>query len=304
MSWLKLVALETYDQELAVIEQEVVAAIEAYQIELPGGGQRKARDMIDLLCTAPVFSEESARMLVAEAGLNFPDIYGSADAFVRMLGLTPGHRKSAGKVIGKDVVKGNKHYKPIIVQASTAFLRRRLEPDQTGWFLWLWGRRYQQRSDAQHARIALARKITRSAYFMCRLWQPYDDSQHRHIHQDHALKTAKRLANTAQELSAADIVSLEASAQLKQATKAINLSLGIHVSRYKLCPFDQDFPVSTLDLSPRAINLLLKNDIVNVSQLALRLVSGTLMSLYGLGQKTALEIEAALISKNIVAIQA
>lgn len=303
--------LETYDQEIDVIEQEIVAAIEAYKacselaepIALPGGGQRSAREMIDLLCTAPVFSEESARVLVAEAGLNFPDIYGSADALVRTLGLTPGHSKSAGKVVGTEVVKGNQYYKPVIVQAVTAFLRRRLQPDQTGWLLWLWGRRYQQRSDAQHARIAVARKITRSAYFMCRQWKPYDDSHHKLIHQDHALQTARRLANTAQELSASDIVGLEAAARLKQAAKAINQSLGIQVSRYKLCPFDQDFPVNTLDLSTRAVNLLLKNDIANVSQLALRLVSGTLMSLNGLGQKTAQEIEDALISYNIVAVQ-
>ncbi len=295
--------LETYDQEIDVIEQEIVAAIEAYKIELPGGGQRSAREMIDLLCTAPVFSEESARMLVAEASLNFPEIYGSADALVRTLGLTPGNSKSAGKVVGKEVVKGNQHYKPVIVQAATAFLRRRLEPGQSGWLLWLWGRRYQQRSDGQHARIALARKITRSAYFMCRHWQPYDDSQHRHIRQDHVLQTAKRLANTAQELSASDIIGLETAAQLKQAAKAINQSLGIQVSRYKLCPFDHDFPVNALDLSTRAVNLLLKNDIANVSQLVLRLVSGTLMSLNGLGLKTAQEIEYALIFKNIVAVQ-
>ena len=92
--------LEMYDQEIALIEQEVVLAIEAYTLELPGGGQRTAQDMIDLICTAPIFSEESARMLVAEAGLNFPEIYGSADAFTRNFGLTPGTSKSAGKVIG------------------------------------------------------------------------------------------------------------------------------------------------------------------------------------------------------------
>jgi len=69
---------------------------------------------------------------VAEAGLNFPDIYGSADALVRTLGLTPGNSKSAGKVVGTDVIKGNQHYKPVIVQAVTTFLRRRLQPDQIG----------------------------------------------------------------------------------------------------------------------------------------------------------------------------
>ena len=32
--------LEMYDQEIELIEQEVVLAIEAYKIELPGGAQR------------------------------------------------------------------------------------------------------------------------------------------------------------------------------------------------------------------------------------------------------------------------
>jgi hypothetical protein len=205
--------LEVYDQEIALIEQEVVMAIDAYKIELPGGGQRTAQDMIDLIRTAPVFSEESARMLVAEAGLNFPEIYGDADAF--------------------------------------------------------------------------ARKITRSVYFMCRHWQPYNDNQHRRLREDYALQTAKRLANTAKELSAAsrDIVGLDAAAKLKQASFAINQALGLQVSRYKLCPFDHDFPVDTLDLSTRVVNLLLKNDIISVSQLVLRLVSGTLISVKGLGVK-------------------
>jgi hypothetical protein len=292
--------LEMYDQEIEFIEQEVVAAISAYQIQLPGGGQRTAQDMIDLLRTAPVFSEESARMLVAEAGLNFPELYGDPDAFVRMLGLTPGHSKSAGKLLGTDVVKGNKHYKPVIVQATTAFLRRHLEQSQTGWLLWLWGRRYQQRSDAQHARIAVARKITKSAFFMCRHWQPYDDTQHKLVHQDYALQTAKRLANTAKELSASNLITSETASQLKQANNAINQTLGLHVSRYKLCPFESDFPVDTLDLSTRVVNLLLKNDIVSLSQLVLRLVSGTLPSLKGLGPKSTQEIEAVLLSKKIV----
>jgi transposase len=295
--------LEMYDQEIEFIEQEVVTAISAYQIQLPGGGQRTAQDMIDLLRTAPVFSEESARMLVAEAGLNFPELYGDPDAFVRMLGLTPGNSKSAGKLLGKDVVKGNQHYKPVIVQATTAFLRRHLEQSQTGWLLWLWGRRYQQRSDAQHARIAVARKITKSAFFMCRHWIPYDDTQHKLVHQDYALQTAKRLANTAKDLSASNLITSETASQLKQASHAINQTLGLHVSRYKLCPFESDFPVDTLDLSTRLVNLLLKNDIVSLSQLVLRLVSGTLLSLKGLGPKSAQEIEAVLLSKKIVLLQ-
>jgi hypothetical protein len=297
--------LEIYDQEIELIEQEVISAIEAYTLELPGGGQRTAQEMLDLICTAPVFSEESTRMLVAEAGLNFPEIYGSPDAFTRNFGLTPGHSKSAGKVVGNDLLQGNQYFKPIIVQAATAFLRRQLEPHDNGWFLWLWGRRYQQRTDAQHARIAVARKITRSVYFMCRLWQPYDDSQHRSLREDYALQTANRLAHTAQELSTAspDIIGLEASSKLKQASFAINQALGLQVSRYKLCPFDHDFPVDTLDLSTRVVNLLLKNNIVSVSQLVLRLVSGTLISVNRLGLKSAQEIETALISKKLVEIQ-
>ena len=272
--------LEIYDQQIELIEQEVIAAIEAYTLELPGGGQRTAQEMIDLICTAPVFSEESARMLVAEAGLNFPEIYGNPDAFTRNFGLTPGNSKSAGKVVGNDTVHGNQYFKPVIVQAATAFLRRHLEQEDNGWFLWLWARRYQQRTDAQHARIAVARKITRSVYFMCRHWQPYDDSQHRHLREDYALQTANRLANTAQELSAAspDIIGLDATSKLKQASFAINQALGLQVSRYKLCPFDHDCPVETLGLSTRVVNLLLKNNIVSVSQLVLRLVSGTLIS--------------------------
>jgi transposase len=295
--------LEMYDQEIDVIEQDVVAAIEAYTLELPGGGQRTAQKMIDLICTAPVFSEESARMLVAEAGLNFPEIYGHPDALALALGLTPGNSKSAGKILGKEVVRGNQHYKPVIVQAATAFLRRQLTPGKTGWFLWLWARRYQQRSDAQHARIAVARKITRSVYFMCRQWQPYDDSQHRLVSKDHALQTANRLANTAKELSASDFVGLEATTKLKQAAQAINQALGLQVSRYKLRPFDRDFSVDTLGLSTRVVNVLLKNDIVSLSQLVLRLVSGTLMSVNGLGHKAAQEIEVTLVSKKFVEVQ-
>ncbi len=297
--------LEMYDQEIELIEQEVVMAVDAYKIELPGGGQRTAQEMIDLICTAPVFSEESARMLVAEAGLNFPEIYGNPEAFTRNFGLTPGNSKSAGKVVGNDMVQGNQYFKPVIVQAATAFLRRQLEPTHNGWFLWLWGRRYQQRTDAQHARIAIARKITRSVYFMCRHWQPYDDTQHRTLREDYALQTANRLVITAKELSTTspDIVGLDAAAKLKQASFAINQALGLQVSRYKLCPFDHDFPVDTLGLSTRVVNLLLKNDIVSVSQLVLRLVSGTLMSVNRLGLKSAQEIEAALISKNLVEIQ-
>jgi transposase len=297
--------LERYDQEIDLIEQEVSLAIEAYQIELPGGGQRTAQEMIDLIRTAPVFSEQSTRILVAEAGLNFPEIYGSADAFVRNFDLTPGHSKSAGKVVGNAMVKGNQYFKPLIVQAATTFLRRQLAHDENGWFLWLWGRRYQHRTDAQHARIAVARKITRSVYFMCRLWQPYDDSQHRHLREDYALQTANRLANTAQQLSAAspDIIGLDATAKLKQASSAINQALGLQVNRYKLCPFDLDFPVDTLDLSTRTLNLLLKNDILSLSQLVLRLVSGTLIAVKGLGLKSVQEIEAVLIAQNFVELQ-
>jgi transposase len=295
--------LEMYDQEIDLLEQEVLRAIDAYQIDLPGGGQRTAQQMIDLLRTAPVFSVESARMLVAEAGLNFPEIYGSADAFVRNFGLTPGHSKSAGKVVGKDVSQGNQHYKPLIVQAATTFLRRQLGQDDNGWFLWLWGRRYQGRSDAQHARIALARKITRSVYFMCRLWQPYDDSQHRQFREDYALQTAQRLANTAQELAAVNLLGLQAASKLQQANLAINQALGLQVSRYQLSPFDRDFHIDTLGLSTRVVNLLLKNDIISLSQLVLRLVSGTLLSVKGIGEKAVLEIETLLIAKEFVALQ-
>ncbi len=270
---------------------------------MPGGGQRTAQEMIDLICSAPVFSVESTRVFVAEAGLNFPELYGDPEALVRSLGLTPGHSKSAGKLLATEAVKGNQHFKPIIVQAVTAFLRRPLSPEHPGWFLWRWGRRYQQRSDAQHARIAVARKITRSVFFMCRNWQPYDNSQHTRVQADHTLHTARRLANTAQELSTSDFLDLETTSHLKQASLAINQTLDIQVSRYKLRPFDRDFAVDTLDLSTRVVNILLKNDILSLSQLVLRLVSGTLFSLHGLGQKAVQEIEQSLIAQKIIDLQ-
>ncbi|MCP4361719.1 MAG: hypothetical protein GY796_27215 [Chloroflexi bacterium] len=113
------------------------------------------------------------------------------------------------------------------------------------------------------------------------------------------------MANTAKELSAAspDIIGLDATSKLKQASFAINQALGLQVSRYKLCPFDHDFPVVTLDLSTRVVNLLLKNNIVSVSQLVLRLVSGTLLSVKGLGLKSAQEIEFFLISNKLIELQ-
>lgn len=293
--------LDTFQVEIEAINQQLEQLIDQYQITLPGGTLRTAREAIQLALTAPVVTEEAARVLIAEAGLNFPEIYGTAEAFCKQLGLTAGNQKSAGKVVGRGVTPGNKHFKPIIVQAVTSFLRRQLPEDGKGRYLWSWGRSYQARSDAQHARIAVAHKLTASLFFMFRAWQPYDDSQHILSSEAHTVKTARRLANISRELTTKDgFVNREAAAELRQAAKVINTTLGIHTSAYRLKQIATDAPVNTLALPTRALKALHRNDITTLSQLVLQLIAGNLLGLSGIGDKIAQAIETALIEAGYI----
>jgi transposase len=297
--------LDTYEVEIEAIEEQINQALDQYSITWPGGESRTAREAIDLALTAPILTEESARVLIAEMGIDFAEVYGKDDAFCRALGLTAGNSKSAGKVVGKGVTQGNQHFKPMIVQATATFLRRRLGESAKGRYLWTWGRSYQSRSDAQHARIAVARRVCSSLFHMFRQWQPYDDSQHILSQEAHTVKTAKRLANISRELTTKDgFVNKEAAAELRLAARVINQMLGLHASSYRLKSVASDAPLNTLALNGRAINALQKNQIHTISQLVLQLLAGNLLNLPGIGAKLAVEIEQALLEAGYVELTA
>lgn len=297
--------LETLETEIEAIETQILAALDRYQLTLPSGVVRTAREAIYLGLTAPVVTEESLRVLVAEVGLDFAEVYGKDDAFCRTLGLTAGNSKSAGKVVGKGVTQGNQHFKPMIVQAVTGFLARPVKADR-GKYLWTWGRSYQARSDAQHARVAVARRVCASLFHMFRKWEPYDDSQHIISHEAHTVRTAKRLAHISQELTIKDggFVNKEAAAELRQVAKTINAMLGLHASSYRLKNVATDAPLNTLAVTGRAVTVLHKNGLQTVSQVVLQLLAGNLLNLPGVGPKLVEEIEKALVEAGYVELTA
>lgn len=296
--------IDHYDGEIQSLEVEIAQAIENYVHinAITGEVLYTAQEMIDLLCTAPIFTEESAKALIAEAGIDFQYRYHSADALQKALGLSPEVRKSGGKLIGMGVSMGNKHFKPLIVQGATSFLRRRSSSIDCGKHLHDWGREYQARSDAQHARVAVARRVTRSAYFMAKRWEPYDDSRHRAVQSQSVRKTTKRVRDQVDVLKrqAAGNVDAQARGELHTAARELGEVLGVQMPLYKVPSFEGGVSITDLDLPSRARQALKAANIDHISTLVLMVMTGTLHQVRGIGEAYYEKIVVQLLDLGLL----
>lgn len=275
-----------------------------YEIILPDTGElRTANDTISLLQTVPVFSEKSAQALIAEAGLDFDYTYPTAKKLTRYLGLTPGSKKSGGKVISTESVRGNNWFKPMIVQGATSFLRRRQV--DVGQNLLDWGKEYQRATDAQNARVALARMAVKSAWHVVNKCEAYDDSRHKLVSQTRAVSTnISRLATATEDLERVirpAHLNETGLANLTQAALKIGQLVGIHIPRYEVINFTPT-PLADLNLKTATINQLAKHHLTTTSDLLLQLISGALPNLDGIGPKRFEEILTVLSTNHFIKI--
>jgi len=290
-----------FEQELELAEQRIETAIDNYRLILPGGEVKECRTTLELIKTAPIFNEESARSLMAEAGLEFAEIYGTAEQLCRNMGLTAGAAKSAGKVVGQSVTQGNQHYKPLIIQAVTTFLQQR-QVDK-GQKLLDWGRDYQRSTDAAHARIAVARKITEAAWWMCRRDEPYNDEQYRFVNESRAVwRGVKFLSNTVGDLDRLvkpQALPEQSKAELQAAAQRLNSLAGLELMRYRVLRFDPT-PLAEAGLQKRVVTALNKANLITINDLRLGLLSNSLHQVKGMGEQSMQSTVEFLLERHYI----
>lgn len=295
-------SIEYFEEQIDQAEIRVQNEVAEYKwVDHKTGEIRYAKDIIQLICTAPIFSTESARSLIAEVGLNFDYVFPSASKLATYLGLVPRTAKSGGKVVSMETLPGNSHFKTYIVQGAASFLRRKTV--DTGQNLLDWGKEYQRTTDPQHARVALARMTTESVWHMVHKGEPYDSSQHKLISQRHSVgRNVNRLQDATNELNRIirpEILDKSKLAQLTQTAHQLNQLVGIHVSNYTIIKFDK-IALQNTDLPTRARNVLIKAGITDTNDLFVRLISGSLISIPGIAEKSFAQIVTWLSENEFI----
>lgn len=181
-----LLLIDTIETAVADIDTEVAALLEPF------------RAQVDRLKTMPGISEISARVIVAEIGLDM-DRFPTAAHLVSWAGLSPRCDESAGKQRSTRIGKGGQWLKTTLVQAAWSAARTKDSHFKTLFM------RLKARRGPKKAIIAVAAEMLRSAWHMLKREQDYQDPGARPIDtkakQRAAAKLVKKLKNLGYDVS-------------------------------------------------------------------------------------------------------
>lgn len=151
------------------------------------------RRQVELLTSIPGISETTARVLLAEIGLDMAR-FPTSGHLISWAGLCPGSDESAGKRRSNRLRSGNTWLKTTLVQAAWAATRVK-ESSLRALYL-----RVKSRRGSRKAVIAVAAAMLTSAYFMLLRDVPYQDLGPSYLDARNSEKTAQRLLRRLRDL--------------------------------------------------------------------------------------------------------
>jgi transposase len=151
------------------------------------------REQVELLKTIPGVSETTARVIVAEIGLEM-DRFPTSGHLVSWAGLCPGNDESAGKRHSTKLRSGAVWLKSALIQAAWPASNRRDSYLRSQYL------RLRARRGTKKAVVAVAASILTAAYFMLLRNVTYDDLGSSFLDERDREKTAKRLVRRLQRL--------------------------------------------------------------------------------------------------------
>jgi transposase len=126
---------------------------------------------VNLLCTIPGVSRQSAIKIIAECGTDMSQFQNSR-RFCNWAGLTPGNNESAGKKFSVHIRKAGVYIKPALVEVAHAAVSSKERSYYRVKF-----ERISKRTGKKRAYIAIARMILTAIYHMLstgEIWNPVD----------------------------------------------------------------------------------------------------------------------------------
>jgi transposase len=173
--------IEHLERTLAEFDAQIEKALEPFRVEAA------------LLTTIPGVSTTTARVLIAEMGVNMAQ-FPNAGHLVSWAGLCPRLDESAGKHRSTHVRKGAQWLKPALVQAAWGAARAKRTYTQAQFF------RLKTRRGPKKAVVAVAASILTAAYHMLRNGVGYQDLGPDHFMRIDRARTALRLARRIREM--------------------------------------------------------------------------------------------------------
>jgi transposase len=147
--------IQWLDKEIAVIDAQIVAAMEPYEQEWR------------LLQTIPGIDEMSAAMLLVETGVDMSR-FGSKDHLSSWAGMCPGSSESAGKHMSGRMRKGNPYVRSLLCEVANS--ARKTDSQFKGLYQGLVIRRGHKR-----AIMAIGHRILEIIYILIKRKEPYRD---------------------------------------------------------------------------------------------------------------------------------
>jgi transposase len=105
-----LAHIDALDQTVATLDARIETATQPYA------------ELVELLCTIPGVKTNTARVLIAECGLDM-HVFGSAERRVSWAGICPGNNSSAGRRRSGKTRHGNRWLRKALTEAARAAAR-------------------------------------------------------------------------------------------------------------------------------------------------------------------------------------
>jgi transposase len=173
--------VDSTDKTIASIDKQVERALKPF------------RAQVKLLTTMPGVSDQVARTLIAEIGVDMT-VFPTAAHLVSWAGLCPELRESAGKRKSTRVRKGAPWLKPVLVQVAWAAARKK------GSYLKAQFLRLRARRGPKKAAVAVAASMLTAAYYMLRDGTEYHDLGAHHVDAADKARATKSLVRRLQGL--------------------------------------------------------------------------------------------------------
>ena len=168
--------LDWLDSEMAVLDAELCKQMQPHE------------DLVKRLCTIPGVDRTTARVLIAELGIDMTQFPNASHA-ASWAGLCPGNAESAGKRFSGKTRKGDRYLRRILVQSAWAAARTR------NCFYASLFHRIAHRRGMKKAAMAVAHRLLKIAYSIIRHGGEYRERGGDHFDRLKPEKTARKLVS-------------------------------------------------------------------------------------------------------------
>lgn len=256
-------------------------------------------DDYENLQSIPGVGPKCAEVILAELGdREGIKRFHSDESVCAYAGVSADRKVSAGKVTSHMRRGGNPWIKMNLVQSAQVVMRQDIPLAK-----WAWAIQHRNREAGfKKAVIAVASRLARFAYYVLKKGEPFDESKvdYKAVQKE----TSKQLSRISKQIDTIDVSVDDFESKSKATEVAFKLAVKLGGASFRYVATDElaknDYLIGEIGIGKRTCRILESAGISRCSSLFVKIVTGTLIDVKGIGEASERECINALLELGLV----